>query len=45
MIRTRKKKLYNVLLKLWLVDKVTPKKLDLKKEIDCGMLQPKDKVD
>jgi hypothetical protein len=32
-------------LKLWHVGEVVPKKLYFLKEIDCGMLQPKNKVD
>jgi len=39
-----KEQVYNAILKLWLVGEVVPKELYFLKEIDCGMLQPEDKV-
>ncbi len=41
----QEEQLYNVALKLLLLEEITLKNIYLKKEIDCGMLQPKDKID
>ncbi len=41
----KEEQLYNVVLELWPIGEVTPEELYFKKEIDCGMSQPEDRVD
>ncbi len=42
LLNEEKEQLYNAVPKLWPVGKMAPKELYFLKEIDCGMLQPKE---
>jgi hypothetical protein len=44
-VKTRREQLYNALPELWHVGEVAIEELYFLKEIDYGMLQPKDRVD
>jgi hypothetical protein len=45
LLEQEEEQLYNVVPKLWPIGEVVLEELYFLKEIDCGMLQPKDRVD